>query len=91
MQRAVDRLRERYRSRGKEAAFRVYEDYVLSQAQPRPTYHDLAVRYGLKEREVETILESLRQEVRREIRAEIAELAPDPESLEQEWNWLFGA
>lgn len=90
VQRAVERLRERYRSRGKEASFRVYEDYVLSQAQPRPTYHDLASRYGLKEREVETALESLRLEVRREIRAELAELAPDPGSLEEEWNRLFG-
>jgi RNA polymerase sigma factor (sigma-70 family) len=90
VQRTVDRLRERYRSRGKEAAFRVYEDYVLSQAHPRPTYHDLALRYGLKEREVESYLESLRLEVRREIRAELAELTPDPNSLEEEWNRLFG-
>jgi RNA polymerase sigma-70 factor (ECF subfamily) len=90
VQRTVDRLRERYRSRGKEAAFRVYEDYVLSQDHPRPTYQELALRYGLKEREVESSLESLRMEVRREIRAELAELVPDKERLEEEWNGLFG-
>ncbi|HEV3029409.1 MAG TPA: sigma-70 family RNA polymerase sigma factor [Planctomycetota bacterium] len=90
VQRAVEKLRERYRSRGKEKAFQVYEDYVLSQVHPRPTYLELAQRYGLKEREVESTLESLRQEVRREIRAELAELAPDEARLEEEWNGLFG-
>jgi len=90
VKRAVERLRERYRSRGKEDAFRVYEDYVLAQASPRPTYQELARRYGLKEREVETHLETLRLEVRREIRSELAEIAPDPKSLDEEWNGLFG-
>jgi RNA polymerase sigma factor (sigma-70 family) len=90
VQRAVERLRERYRSRGNETAFRVYEDYVLSQAVPRPTYQELAQRYGIKEREVESHLETLRTEMRREIRSELADLAPDQESLEEEWNGLFG-
>jgi RNA polymerase sigma-70 factor (ECF subfamily) len=90
VQRSVDRLREKYRSQGKEVAFRVYEEYVLSQAHPRPTYQELALKYGLKEREVESHLESLRVEVRREIRAELAQLAPDEKRLEEEWNGLFG-
>lgn len=90
VQRAAERLRERYRSRKNETAFRIYEDYVLSQATPRPTYQQLAQRYGIKEREVETHLETLRTELRREIRLELAELAPDEKSLEEEWNALFG-
>jgi RNA polymerase sigma-70 factor (ECF subfamily) len=88
--RAVGRVRERYRSRGKEAAFRVYEEYVLAQASPRPTYQDLARQLGLREREIESILETLRLEVRQEIRNEIAETTSDQQSLDEEWNGLFG-
>ena len=87
---AVGRVRERYRSLGKEASFRVYEEYVLAQADPRPTYQDLARRYGLREREVESVLEALRVEVRQEIRTELSELTSDERSLEEEWNGLFG-
>jgi RNA polymerase sigma-70 factor (ECF subfamily) len=90
VRRAVDRLRERYRSLGKERAFRIYEEYVLAPSNPRPTYQELAQRYALKEREVESFLETLRLEVRREIRAELAELTSDERSLEEEWNGLFG-
>jgi RNA polymerase sigma-70 factor (ECF subfamily) len=88
--RAVERVRERYRTRDKEKAFQVYQDYVLSQTDPRPTYQQLAERYGIKEREVETHLEALRLEVRREIRAELAELTSDERSLQEEWDGLFG-
>jgi RNA polymerase sigma-70 factor (ECF subfamily) len=90
IERAVSRVRERYRSQGKEAAFRVYEEYVLAQAAPRPTYQELAGRYGLREREIESVLEKLRLEVRQEIRNELAETTPDDRSLEEEWNGLFG-
>jgi RNA polymerase sigma-70 factor (ECF subfamily) len=90
VRRSVDRIRERYFAQGKGNAFRVYEEYVLAPSNPRPTYQELAHRYGLKEREVESCLETLRLEVRREIRAELAELTSHEESLEEEWNGLFG-
>ncbi len=88
--RAIERVRERYRAHGKEKAFRIYDEYVLSQSSPRPTYQDLADRYGIKEREVETHLEALRLEVRQEIRSELAELTSDERSLQEEWDGLFG-
>jgi RNA polymerase sigma factor (sigma-70 family) len=90
VRRAIDRIRERYGSQGKETAFRIYEEYVLASSEPRPTYQELANRYALKERDVETCLETLRNEVRREIRAELAELTSDEKSLEEEWHGLFG-
>src|SRR5262245_50952047 len=86
VERSLERVRERCRNEGRETAFQVYDAYVLSADGRRPTYADLAGRFGLKERTVESYLEALRLEVRREIRAELARMTASDRELEEEWS-----
>lgn len=87
---ALARVRERLRSRGRDIQFHVYEAYELLPPAGRPTYADLARRFGLKEKDVDNHLLAVREEVRSEVRREIGRLTVDRDDLEREWNALFG-
>jgi RNA polymerase sigma-70 factor (ECF subfamily) len=76
------RVQER---RGASPAFRIYQDYDL--AIERPTYQDLARRYGISEGEVKRHLVAVREELRSEIRAELLRMDGDDRA---EWDELFG-
>jgi len=87
---ALGRVRARLQSRGRELQFRVYEAYELIAPSDRPTYAELAQRFGVKEKDVDNHLLAVREEVRSEVRREIGRLTLDADDLEREWNALFG-
>jgi DNA-directed RNA polymerase specialized sigma24 family protein len=87
---AIARVRERLQSRGRGVQFQVYEAYELLPPAERPTYADLARRFGIKEKDVDNHLVAVREELRSEVRREIGRLTVDPDALEREWNALFG-
>jgi RNA polymerase sigma-70 factor (ECF subfamily) len=89
-QNAVDRVRERFHATGREAQFRVYEEYDLLPSPDRPTYASVAQKLGLKESDVRNYLFAVRQEVLAEIRVELAKTVTGSKELEDEWDALFG-
>lgn len=89
--RALERVRERMRSRNCPEKFRIFEEYYLSRDPGRPTYAAVAQRLGIKESDVLHALAALREEVRAEIREELSRSASGPGDLEGEWNAFLGA
>lgn len=87
-QRALERVRIRYEAGERALHFRLYEAYELTPAQ-KPTYADLAARFGVTETGVKNHLFSVREAVRAQIRSELLETAATQEDLEQEWHELF--
>lgn len=87
---AVTRVQERCASKGRTAAFRVYEEYDLAEGGPQPTYAGVAAKLGLSENQVRFNLFDIREEVRSEVRRELAGVAADDDELESEWHELFG-
>src|SRR5262249_2993181 len=88
--RAVERVRSRFLSDGKELKFRVFEAYDLFQEGEPPTYASVGKQFGLEGSEVQHYLVDVREELRSEIRRELAETVAGPEELEEEWNAFFG-
>lgn len=86
---AVERVKARWGAGGRELAFRVYEEYDLSQSADQPTHGDIARRLGLTENQVRTYLFSIREEVRGEIRKELARETAGGGTLEEEWDELL--
>lgn len=91
MQSAVERVRSRLSSQGREVQFRVFEEHDLLPDGEPPGYETLARRLGIKETQVRDHLVAVRRAVRSEIRAELATLTRDDRELQEEWNVLFGA
>jgi RNA polymerase sigma factor (sigma-70 family) len=89
LSRAVERVRQRLLSEGKEIKFRVFEAYDLCPGAEPPTYASLGKRFGLEGSIVQHYLVDVREELRNEIRRELAETASSPEDLEEEWNAFF--
>jgi hypothetical protein len=89
--RAVERVRRRLLSEGKELKFKVFEAYDLVKEGEPPTYAAVAGRFGLEGSEVQHYLVDVREELRNEIRKELAETTAGPEGLEEEWNAFFGS
>src|SRR5262245_24779581 len=83
---AVGRVQTRLRVDPKSVKFRVFQEYYLAEASDRPTYEALGRKFGLSADVVQHHLSDVRAEVRGEIRALLAESAPDPRQLEEEWN-----
>lgn len=88
---AVERIRERFRSEGREKQMRAYELYEMAPGGDRPTYAQVADQLGLKESDVRNYLFAVREEIRRELRAELAEWTTDDQALQDEWNELFSS
>lgn len=87
---AVERVRGRMRTAGRELPVAVFEAVDLA-GDPKPTYDEVARRLGVKPGDVRNHLFAFREELRREIRSELAETTSSEEELEEEWNALFGA
>jgi RNA polymerase sigma-70 factor (ECF subfamily) len=87
---ALARVRDRLQSRGRSHQFQVYEAYELVAPAERPTYAELARRFGLREKDVDNHLLAVREELRAEVRREIGRLTIDSDDLEREWHALFG-
>jgi RNA polymerase sigma-70 factor (ECF subfamily) len=91
LNRAMERVRQRYENGPRAIAFQIYERYDLVTLSERPTYKDLADRLGLEEKEIKNHLFAVREQVRIEVLAEFG-LAPDDEGrLHEDWNAVFGS
>jgi RNA polymerase sigma factor (sigma-70 family) len=88
---AVDRVRERSLAGARAIPFQIYESYDLLPMAERPTYKELASRWGLSEKEVKNHLFSMREEVRQEVRGELARGTGDERYLNGDWNALLGS
>ena len=91
VKRAVDGVRQRFASTGREAQFRVYEALELGPDSGRETYAQVGARMNLKEGEVRRYLFVAREAVREELRAELTRTTMSRQALEEEWNDLFGS
>jgi RNA polymerase sigma-70 factor (ECF subfamily) len=87
---SLERVRERCLSGPRAVAFKVYEEYELTAEATRPTYAELAKRFGLTEGQITAQLHAIRGEIRADIRRELARLTSDDQELAREWNDLFG-
>jgi RNA polymerase sigma factor (sigma-70 family) len=90
--RALGRVRERWLNGGAaaERQFKVFECYDLIPPSERPTYAELAQRFGIKATDVQNYLFTVREAVRSELRAEVGRTTSGEDSLRDEWNGLFG-
>jgi len=88
---AVRRVRERKRARGNPLPFEVYEAHTFGAGPERPSYAELAARFGLKEGDVKRHLFTVREEILAEVRQELARMTVDDRELQDEWKRLFGA
>jgi DNA-directed RNA polymerase specialized sigma24 family protein len=91
VQQSIGRVRARAVRSGKEPRFRVYESFALGSGPERPSYADLAARFGMTVGEVEKSLFVVREEIRAELRAALAQSAGSDRELEDEWNRLLGS
>ncbi len=87
---AIEHVRERYKARGRERQFRVYELYDLQPTSDKPTYARIAEEIDISESDVRNQLFAVRQEIMAEIRQELSRTVSSGEELEGEWNELFG-
>jgi RNA polymerase sigma factor (sigma-70 family) len=67
---------------------RIYEAYALVPKEERPTYAELAARFGIGADDVRNHLFAAREELRGRLREELAATGADAEA---EWNELFGS
>jgi RNA polymerase sigma factor (sigma-70 family) len=88
---AVNRVRERSLAGSRAIPYQIYESYDLLPAIQRPTYKDLAARWGLSEKEIKNHLFAMREEVRQEVRAELALGTGDERYLNGDWDALLGS
>ena len=88
--RALARVRDRLESKGRGLQFQVYASYELVPSSERPSYAELAGRFGLKEKDVDNHLLAVREYLRSEVRREIERLTSRTDDLESEWDALFG-
>jgi RNA polymerase sigma factor (sigma-70 family) len=88
--RAVEKLRERHATGRHATKWQVFELYDLAAAEGRPTYAELAKRFGLKEKDINNHLYAMREKLRTEIRAELADTVATPRALEEEWGRIVG-
>jgi len=87
---ALEELRARYTARGRGHIIDIFEAYDLSDADPKPTYADLASRHGIKPSDVRNALYTIREAVRQHMLTQLAHMTPDVQSLEDEWQDLIG-
>jgi RNA polymerase sigma factor (sigma-70 family) len=88
---AIERVKSRYMEKDRAPAFGVFEDYALGTRAEKPTYEELAERYGWSVDEVRKGLSQVRQDLRQEIHAELVRLTGSDREAQDEWNALFGA
>ncbi len=87
---ALRELHRRSSAEGRLPAYRIFAEYNLTPEGVRPTYRDLAARYGVQEQDVKNSLLRMRDELRREVRQELRRLAAHDGEVEDEWTLLFG-
>jgi hypothetical protein len=88
---AIERIKSKYADQGRDSLFAVFEEYALGSSVEKPTYEQLAERYGLTLIDVRKGLSQVRHEIRQEILAELVKLAGSHREAQDEWKALFGA
>lgn len=86
---ALEDLRNRYSARGRAHVIDLFEAYDLSDADPKPTYAELADQHGVKPADVRNALYTVREAVRQHMLTQLAHMTPDVESVEDEWRDLM--
>lgn len=87
---AIERVRARASAEGKELRFRVYLARTSPPPAERPSYKELAERFGLKDSDVENHLFAVREAIREETRTALLQVTSSPQEFEDEWKRLFG-
>ena len=72
IERAVERVRARFRAGRKIVPFLAFQEVHLSKSPEPPTYAEVAKRLGVKESDVRNYLHEVREAVRGELKAEFA-------------------
>lgn len=90
LQGAIERVRARAAAEGKELRFQVYLARTSPAKAERPSYRELAARFGLKESDIENHLFAVREAIREEARAALLQATSGPAEFEDEWKRLFG-
>jgi RNA polymerase sigma factor (sigma-70 family) len=88
---SISRVRDRAAREGKETRFRIYQALALGSGAERPSYAELAARFGATVGEVEKAVFVVREEIRDELRAALAQSAGSDRELEDEWKRLLGS
>ena len=87
---AIERVRARAAAEGKEIRFQVYLARTTPPKAERPSYKELAARFGLKDTDIENYLFAVREAIREETRAALLQATSGPREFEDEWKRLFG-
>lgn len=87
--RALALLEKRLIQEGRADCFQVFRDYHLA-GQEELNYRDVAVRYGLKEQDIDNHLRAAKKRLRGILMDLMAETVGSEEDLKQEWESLFG-
>lgn len=88
---AVEALREHCLSHGKQVQFQIFQRYDLrDDADPRPTYAELAAEYGIAPTDVTNFLAYARREYRRLVLAKLQEITAGDEEFRSEARCLLG-
>lgn len=88
VKRALDRLQDEFEREGRASVFAVFRDYVLDPAAD-VDYATVAARHGLTKVDVSNFLQRAKARFRVLLRSEVSDTVRDPESLSDEWAWLF--
>lgn len=89
LEKALDRVRHRFQSSGREIQFRVFEAVDLESGPDVPDYGELTKRFALGPNDVRNHLYLVREAVRREVRAAVADLTVSGREEEEEWKALL--
>lgn len=84
---AIDELREKLASAGKEAYFRVFELHDL--VSKRPSYDALAQQVGITETDVRNYLHYARKVLRRIVVHHVSQYALDEKDAREELRWIL--
>lgn len=89
---ALDELREDCVARGKETHFRIFELYDLAEPGPdRPTYEQLAARFGLSFADVSNALIYARRRFRESVVETLRKVTATPEEFAEERRAILGS
>lgn len=87
LEKAAEEVRKQLKETQRAVYLDVYDAYVLTPE--RPSYKDLALRFGVSERDVSRYLATVRREIRRALRQMIGEYCVEDEDVFQEMHTLF--
>lgn len=89
-ERAVNDLRQYAEARGRSVMFEVFRRYDLADAQPRPSYAEIAADLGVTATTVTNHLAAMRREFRRQVLDRLREITGSEDEWEREARRLLG-